>query len=58
LAAANDRMKELAAERPGAYFVFCLYSHRVLATIDTSVQSDSKDGRFERKSRFSRFNWS
>ena len=34
LAVANDRMHSLAAESPGAYFVFHSASRRVLARID------------------------
>ena len=29
-------MKELAAQSPGPYFVFCTRTHKVLASIDTS----------------------
>lgn len=48
LAAATDRMKELAAESPGPYFVYYVSARQVLAAIDTSIQSDSKDGHLER----------
>jgi hypothetical protein len=48
LAAANDRMKELAAENPGPYFVYCVKSRQVLAAIDTSIQSKGKDGHCKR----------
>jgi len=33
---AVERMKELAAQSPGPYFVFCTRTHKVLASIDTS----------------------
>jgi hypothetical protein len=36
LGAANDLMKELAAKRPGPYFVFDAISHKILAQTDTS----------------------
>jgi hypothetical protein len=36
LAAADERMKVLAAETPGPYFVFSLLSHAVLGIIDTT----------------------
>jgi hypothetical protein len=31
------RMKELAAENRGCYFVFCHETHRILAHIDTTI---------------------
>jgi hypothetical protein len=36
LGIAAKRMGELAAEKPGAYFVFCKRTQRVLVSIDTS----------------------
>jgi hypothetical protein len=36
LAKARERMKELAAQVPGKYFVFSMHSHAVLASVDTS----------------------
>jgi hypothetical protein len=36
IAAAIHRMKELAEDKPGPYFVFCLKSRTVLDSIDTS----------------------
>jgi hypothetical protein len=36
LGAACDRMKELAAQTKGPYFVFCTSTHKVLASVDTS----------------------
>jgi hypothetical protein len=34
---ASDRMLELATGKPGPYFVFCLTTHKILASVDTSV---------------------
>jgi hypothetical protein len=42
LGAANERMKERAADSPGPYFIFCTKTHKVLASIDTSADSDIK----------------
>jgi hypothetical protein len=39
---ACDRMKELAAKSPGAYFVFSADAGRVLASVDTSRGEDKK----------------
>jgi hypothetical protein len=36
LGAANERMKELATEKPGPYFVFCATRGVVLARVDTT----------------------
>jgi hypothetical protein len=36
LGAAYERMKELAADRPGPYFVFDAISHKILAKTDTT----------------------
>jgi hypothetical protein len=36
LAAANERMKQIAAEKPDAYFVFSPLSRAALAIIDTT----------------------
>ena len=40
LAAANEKMKQLGAEKPGPYFIFSTDTHKVLASIDTSIQND------------------
>jgi len=45
LGAANERMKERAAEKPGPYFIFCTDTHAVLASINTSSDNDIKDRR-------------
>jgi hypothetical protein len=42
LGSAYDRMKDLAAARPGAYFVFCNRTHKKMAAIDTTIASDQK----------------
>jgi hypothetical protein len=42
LATAVERMKEIAAEKPGPYFVFDAKSHQVLATINTTPKSKSE----------------
>jgi len=39
---AADRMRVFAAEKPGAYFVFCAATRQVLATIDTTPKLESK----------------
>jgi hypothetical protein len=39
LGAACDRMKDLAAESPDPYFVFCTQTRKVLASIDTRVDN-------------------
>jgi hypothetical protein len=36
LGSAAMRMHQLAAEKPGTYFVFCTRTRQVLASIDTS----------------------
>jgi hypothetical protein len=36
LGAAVDRMRQLAEEKPGPYFVFCVKSGTVLDSVDTS----------------------
>jgi hypothetical protein len=42
-AAAHERMKQLAAESPGAYFLFCRSTHTVEAAIDrTAAMKDDK----------------
>ena len=38
LGAADERMKQLAAEKPGPYFVLSADTHSVFASIDTSIQ--------------------
>jgi len=42
LGAANERMKQLAGEKPGPYFVFSTDTSNVVASIDTSIQSGAK----------------
>ena len=42
LGTANERMEQLAAEKPGPYFIFSTDTHTVLASIDTSIQSHIK----------------
>ena len=42
LGAANDRMKELATETPGPYFLFDVRTHRILGSIDTSTKSKAR----------------
>ena len=44
LGCAYERMKELARQEPGAYFVFCSRTRRVLAYIDTTIPKRN-DGR-------------
>jgi hypothetical protein len=41
LGAATDRMKQLAEEKPGPYFVFCTETHKVLASIHTFARHNS-----------------
>jgi hypothetical protein len=36
LEAASARMREYASERHGKYFVYCMRTHRVLDTVDTT----------------------
>jgi len=40
LGTANERMEQLAAEKPGPYFIFSTDTYNVLASIDTSIESD------------------
>jgi hypothetical protein len=40
LGAANERMKRLAAEKAGRYFIFSTDTYNVVASIDTSIQND------------------
>jgi hypothetical protein len=42
LANANARMKRLAAESPGPYFVFSIETGAVIASIDTSKGGDAE----------------
>jgi hypothetical protein len=42
LGAACERMKALAARKPGPYFVFHALSHQVLGAVDTSRKSSSE----------------
>jgi hypothetical protein len=47
---ANDRMAKIAEEKPGPYFVFCLESHAVCSSIDTSSQEQrNREIRMNRK---------
>jgi hypothetical protein len=39
LGTAKDRMQVLATQTPGPYFVFCQRTHKILASIDTSVST-------------------
>ena len=38
---ARARMEEIAAEKPGEYFIFSFGSHTVLAQIETFKKTDS-----------------
>jgi hypothetical protein len=38
---AADRMKQLAAEKPGSYFVYSIEERMALAAIDSSAQQQS-----------------
>jgi len=40
---AKRRMYEIAAKSPGRYFVFCDFSHSVMALTDTSSAMASED---------------
>jgi len=40
LDAACEKMKEHAKKSPGAYFVFCQNTHKVLANINTRISED------------------
>ena len=45
LANAQRRMHEIATKSPGRYFVFCDFSHGVVALTDTSSETGSpRDG--------------
>ena len=44
LAAAQERMQTLAAQKPGPYFIFGLESHAVLAIIDTTPARRVNEG--------------
>jgi hypothetical protein len=44
-AAAHERMKQLAAESPGAYFLFCRTTHTVEAAIDTTAAAGARERR-------------
>jgi hypothetical protein len=39
LGSAKERMKQIAAERPGKYFIFCLADSSVLESMDTLANS-------------------
>jgi hypothetical protein len=41
LGAAAERMRAIAAEKPGPYFVFSVRDHEVLASIDTTPKAES-----------------
>ena len=40
LASAKERMKQIAEERPGKYFIFCVADRSVLESIDTLANSE------------------
>ena len=42
LAAAVERMKDLANQSPGPYFVFGQDAREVLASVDTSIPQDTE----------------
>ena len=42
---AKDRMDELAAKSPGKYFVFCSFSHTVMAVTNTRKEDSDSDQR-------------
>ena len=41
LTAARERMKQLASENPGKYFIFCVADRSVLERIDTFDPAES-----------------
>jgi hypothetical protein len=41
---AKRRMEEIAAKSPGKYFVFCDFSHTVIALTNTSSEMASEEG--------------
>ena len=43
LGKAHDRMKELAADFPGPYFILCAQTHSIVATVDTSDTNRSRE---------------
>jgi hypothetical protein len=42
LGAAVERMKVMAAEKPGPYFVFDVRAHQLMAAVDTTPKSKSQ----------------
>ena len=44
LGRAAMRMGQLAAEKPGAYFVFSLATHSVVVSVDTTSKSKAGEG--------------
>ena len=42
LDASVQRMKTLANQQPGAYFVFCVRTHAIVASVDTTPTPDEK----------------
>jgi hypothetical protein len=42
LAGAKERMKQIAAERPGKYFIFCVADSAVLESMDTLANADPR----------------
>jgi hypothetical protein len=55
LANAQRRMHEIATESPGGYFVFCDFSHGVVALTDTSSDEIAKrDGKDSAKRKLGR----
>jgi hypothetical protein len=43
LCAASDHMLQIAAEKPGPYFLFSCETHRVLLKVDTTNQSPADE---------------
>jgi hypothetical protein len=37
LKVANDRLRALASEKPGKYFVFCVRTREIVSAVDTSI---------------------
>jgi hypothetical protein len=42
---ALDRMKFLAAEVPGPYFIFCQKTHRVMASMNTAKVAETRSAK-------------
>jgi len=41
LSNARERMEQIAAEKPGRYFVFCSRDHTILAQVETFLHESS-----------------